>query len=82
MAKKLEVIELNLGIDPENLTKKPPISLATQQRIDQFAQQKTAEQAAIIKYKQKKQEEEKLKDEAFKQRERKYARHFAEVNGN
>ena len=64
MAKKLEVIELNLGIDPENLTKKPPISPATQQRIDQFAQQKTAEQAAIIKYKQKKQEEEKLKEEA------------------
>lgn len=64
MAKKLEVIELNLGVDPESLTKKPSLSPATQQRITEFTQQKQQEHDAIIRYQQKKQKEEKCKEEA------------------
>ena len=64
MAKKLEVIELDLGVSPGDLTKKVPIAPATQQRIDQLVQHEKTEHDAIVKYKQKKQLEEKQKEEA------------------
>lgn len=63
MAKqKIEIIELNLGIDP-NLGVKPTINPQTESRIEHLKERQTQEQENITAYLDKKKQEEQSREE-------------------
>lgn len=65
MAKKIEIIDLDLGFDPQSLTTKPPLSEKTAERLDQLIKHEQKEQKAIQNYKEQKQQTEQKREEAL-----------------
>ena len=65
MTKKLDIIDLNLGFDPNDVTDKPKLSEKTKERVAGLITHEKIEQSAIRKHKESKQATEQQKAKAI-----------------
>lgn len=78
---KVEVIELNLGVDPSELLQTPSVSQQSQERIAYLMELSAKEMEGINKIKQKEQEEALRKDEGTDRLYRRLVELAAEQTG-